>query len=107
MPSSGDLPDPGIELMSPAVQADFFLQSEPPGKPIKGPTKQKILPPGPRSAKDHWKECCKQDLSVLHYFKCWSPGELCQDISYRAVGKIWACSYSALDKSPEEERMGI
>ena len=31
-PSPGDLPDPGIESMSPALQADA-LQSEPPGKP--------------------------------------------------------------------------
>jgi len=31
-PSSGDLPDPGIKLMSPALQADSLL-SEPPGKP--------------------------------------------------------------------------
>jgi len=29
--SPGDLPDPGIELRSPALQADS-LQSEPPGK---------------------------------------------------------------------------
>ena len=31
-PSPGDLPDPGIEHMSPALQADA-LTSEPPGKP--------------------------------------------------------------------------
>ena len=31
-PSPGDLPDPGIELESPALQADA-LPSEPPGKP--------------------------------------------------------------------------
>ena len=31
-PSPGDLPDPGIELSSPALQADSLL-SEPPGKP--------------------------------------------------------------------------
>ena len=30
-PSPGDLPDPGIEAGSPALQADA-LQSEPPGK---------------------------------------------------------------------------
>ena len=30
--SPGDLPDPGIELRSPALQADSLL-SEPPGKP--------------------------------------------------------------------------
>ena len=32
-PSPGDLPDPGIELRFPVLQADS-LQSEPPGKPI-------------------------------------------------------------------------
>ena len=32
-PSPGDLPDPGLELRSPALQADA-LPSEPPGKPI-------------------------------------------------------------------------
>ena len=32
-PSPGDLPDPGIEPGSPALQADA-LPSEPPGKPI-------------------------------------------------------------------------
>ena len=31
-PSPGDLPDPGIEPRSPALQADA-LPSEPPGKP--------------------------------------------------------------------------
>ena len=31
-PSPGDLPDPGIEPMFPALQADT-LPSEPPGKP--------------------------------------------------------------------------
>ena len=33
-PPPGDLPDPGIEPVSPALQADL-LQSEPPGKPSK------------------------------------------------------------------------
>ena len=32
-PSPGDLPDPGIEPGSPALQADS-LQFEPPGKPL-------------------------------------------------------------------------
>ena len=31
-PSPGDLPDPGIELASPALQADS-IPSQPPGKP--------------------------------------------------------------------------
>ena len=34
IPPPGDLPDPGIEPMSPALQADS-LPSEPPGKPYK------------------------------------------------------------------------
>ena len=33
-PSSGDLPDPGIELRSPLFQADSLL-SEPPAKPTR------------------------------------------------------------------------
>ena len=33
LPSPGDLPDPGIEPRSPALQADSLL-SEPPGKAI-------------------------------------------------------------------------
>ena len=32
-PSPGDLPDPGIELQSPALQSDSLLP-KPPGKPI-------------------------------------------------------------------------
>ena len=31
-PSLGDLPDPGIDFRSPALQADSLL-TEPPGKP--------------------------------------------------------------------------
>ena len=34
-PSPGDLPEPGLEPRSPALQADA-LPSEPPGKPDKG-----------------------------------------------------------------------
>ena len=34
IPSPGDLPKPGIEHMSPALQADS-LPSDPPGKPLK------------------------------------------------------------------------
>ena len=33
MPASGDLPNPGIKLRTPALQA-ASLQSEPPGKPL-------------------------------------------------------------------------
>ena len=32
-PSPGDLPNPGIELGSPALEADALI-SEPPGKPV-------------------------------------------------------------------------
>ena len=40
-PSSGDLPDPGIEPRSPVLQEDA-LPSEPPGKPIKKAECQRI-----------------------------------------------------------------
>ena len=33
-PSSGDLPDPGIKLTSPALAGKFFA-AEPPGKPYR------------------------------------------------------------------------
>ena len=33
-PSPEDLPNSEIEPRSPTLQTDFFLQSEPPGKPI-------------------------------------------------------------------------
>ena len=57
-PSSADLPDPGIQLESPALQIDFFLPSVPPGKPtvryyylpirtVKMKNSQKVLPGGP------------------------------------------------------------
>ena len=36
MPSSGDLPNPGIEPRSPTLQADSLL-SEPPGRPYRCP----------------------------------------------------------------------
>ena len=35
LPFPGDLPNPGIELKSLALQADTLL-SEPPGKPLSG-----------------------------------------------------------------------
>ena len=43
MPSPGDLSDPGMEPMSPALQA-VSLPSEPPGKPnlYKGVSKRNI-----------------------------------------------------------------
>ena len=34
LPSPGDLPDPGVEPTSPALQTDFFLPCELTGKPI-------------------------------------------------------------------------
>ena len=43
-PSPGDLPDPGIKPMFPALQADT-LPSEPPGKPLLVPPYSILLPP--------------------------------------------------------------
>ena len=46
-PSPGDLPDPGIELVSPALAGRFFT-TEPPGKPgaggVRAPGALKLLP---------------------------------------------------------------
>ena len=41
-PSPGDLPDPGIEPGSSALQADA-LPSEPPGKPSNSPTNSPLI----------------------------------------------------------------
>ena len=41
-PTPGDLPDEGLSLGSPALQADY-LPSEPPGKPC-NPMKRVIIP---------------------------------------------------------------
>ena len=54
VPSPGDLPDPGIEPRSPALQADA-LNSEPPGKPTQrngGPQKIKNESPHPEVLRD-------------------------------------------------------
>ena len=46
-PSPGDLPDPGVEALSPELQADC-LPSEPPGKPmVSGILLDQGLNPGP------------------------------------------------------------
>ena len=42
IPSPGDLPDPGIEPGSPALQADS-LPAEPPGKPNQKAQAQEIM----------------------------------------------------------------
>jgi len=49
-PSPGDLPDPGIEPRSPALQADSLL-SELPGKPIQYVSKFRKLSNGHRTGK--------------------------------------------------------
>ena len=66
LPSPGDLPDPGIESGSPALQADS-LPSEPPGKPCLGET----LPMGPASGGSELSEVgcvCSSCAPHLHFF---------------------------------------
>ena len=41
-PSPGDLPDPGIKLVSPALSGRFFT-AEPPGKPVNVSTKAQMM----------------------------------------------------------------
>ena len=61
-PSPGDLPNPGIEPRSPALQADS-LQSEPPGKPLNQQWKQ-LSPVGKVISFIHSKNVClAQNLS--------------------------------------------
>ena len=55
-PSPGDLPDPGIEPGSPALQADS-LPSEPPGK--------KLPPPGSLYTQDQFKGLTTYYIIVL------------------------------------------
>ena len=52
-PSPGDLPDPGIELRSPALQADA-LTSEPPGKPIAKEAVIKTIPKKKKCKNPKW-----------------------------------------------------
>ena len=59
-PSPGDLPDPGIEPGSPALQADSLL-SEPPGKPMC----RNIL----KSLKDAFREYFMTKENVHHFGK--------------------------------------
>ena len=74
-PSPGDLPDPRIEPSSPALQADFFLSSEPPRKPY-----TEIL--------QHPNSLCQLCLyRTHHYLKlshvCYLPVfSICQSFAY-------------------------
>ena len=72
-PSPGDLPNPGIEPGSPALEADI-LASEPPGKPLRvrkdpqscgfgGPGKVKITDLDVRVLE--WTGCVAVDLGVF------------------------------------------
>ena len=65
-PSPGDLPDPGIELRSPTLQADA-LTSEPPGKP------QEITIPAPKMFREELKwrlvQCLSQCINAKYSIK--------------------------------------
>ena len=64
-PSPGDLPNPGIELGSPALQADTF-PFEPPGKPS-GPIRLFLfLFLLPWDLRKHWYSLCQNALPVLY-----------------------------------------
>ena len=63
--SPGDLPDPGIEPGSPALQADY-LSSEPPGKTLKATKKKKKLLELVNSVKQNQE---KQKINKWDYIK--------------------------------------
>ena len=82
-PSSGDLPDPGIEPRSPAFQADA-LSSEPPRKPLRLTNSinwklqlqvdfQKILPVTFSETKDVSFGLYTLEMPLLFYFGGRSP----------------------------------
>ena len=84
-PSPGDLPDPGIEPSSPALQADI-LTSEPPGKPCFS------LPPlkwvgGSDPGKG---DLCRLELSL---------GRLSQDRDW-GRGRVWKVHLSHTKRCP-------
>ena len=60
-PSPGDLPDPGIEPKSPALQADS-LPPEPPGKPSTYPL---ISPPQTQQAEQQLSAWRTTNISVM------------------------------------------
>ena len=68
-PSPGDLPDPGIEPRSPALQADA-LPSEPPGKPysISSPQKETLASVSSHSPWQPLVYCVSLDLPVFWIF---------------------------------------
>ena len=53
--SPGDLPDPGVESRSPALQADSFM-SEPPGRPkrVAGCLKKALWEKASFDEENHW-----------------------------------------------------
>ena len=77
-PSLGNLPNPGIELRSPALQADS-LPFEPPGKPLTAEGLGSILGGGTKIPQAAWP---KDKLKK----KCTGPG-----VSWWLSGKEFTC----------------
>ena len=67
-PSPGDLPHPGIQLGSPALQADS-LQFEPPGKPNNCLSSVQSLSRVPLFVTP-WTAACQASLSVINSHSC-------------------------------------
>ena len=75
-PSPEDLPDPGLELESPALASGFVFTTEPPGKPGLSLASSKVLKTGSR------KQCTRA-----------SRAERVLDLS-TDKGTLWADLYS-------------
>ena len=75
-PSPGDLPDPGIEPRSPALQADF-LPSEPPGKHKKGINKAALFL---RKKETHYR-CSRYQKPKLYIINNFTPINLQKKVS--------------------------
>ena len=72
-PSPGDLPDPGIEPGSPALEADA-LTSEPPGKPVntQGDVKTKYVRHFLNVEVESWVDVCGLGLPTVLSSRVWS-----------------------------------
>ena len=103
-PSPGDLPNPGIEPGSPALQADT-LPSEPPGKTISGfPSKGfpggsmvKNLPAKARDAGDaasiqDCEDSLEEEMTPVFLLRKEEPGGLWSIASQR-VGRYWVAEH--------------
>ena len=97
-PPLGDLPNPGIEPASPALAGEFFLTTEPPGKPLETCTLTAMTTWRHREEVPTWKP--RREVSGRNQ-TCWhfSLGSLSSKIVRKYV-VVWSLSCVCLFASP-------